>query len=151
MNLKEQKIYDTCNPKWYIPDWDGEYMAIEDDYKDEATFMWFKMNLGLLDDIFPASWSGNKEEILDALYCDQEGFVHLVSLAMYDQPYDEVSESEALCQYNYEHDWKQLLADQRTKFKGWDEFWREILCRYVENELRELFQEGFNQGQLAKD
>lgn len=145
MNLKEQRIYDTCNPKWYLPDWDGEYMAIEDDYKDEATFMWFKLHLDQLDDIFPASWSGNREEILDALFCDRERFVHLVSLAMYDQPYEDVSESEVLCQYNYEHDWQQLLADQRTKFKGWDDFWTHVLYRYAENDLRELFQECFDQ------
>lgn len=143
MNLKEQRIYNTCNPGWYLPNWDGEYMAIEDDYKEEATFMWFKMHLDLLDDVFPASWSGSREEILDALYADASGFFRLISLAMVGEPECHTHESEALSEWDAEDAWENLLYAPQDEAKISD-FWREILYRYAENDLRELFQEGYD-------
>lgn len=143
MNLKEQRIYDTCNPKWYMPDWDGEYMAIEDDFKDEATHMWFKCHLDHLDDVFPASWSSNREEILDMLYADDTEFFSLISLAMKGEEWCHTHESEALSDWGAEDAWENLLSAPQDEAKI-SEFWRDILYRYAENDLRELFQEGFN-------
>lgn len=143
MNLNEQRIYDTCNPKWYMPDWDGEYMAIEDDYKDEATFQWFKINLDHLDDIFPASWSSNREEILGALYADASGFFRLISLAMHGEERCHTHESEALSDYDAEYTWESLLSAPQDEAEI-SEFWRNILYRVAENDLRDLFQEGYN-------
>lgn len=143
MNTKEQRIYDTCNPKHYAPDWDGEYMAIHDDGKDEGTFLWLKMNIDLLDDIFPASWSGNREEILDSLYADDKAFYDLIGLAMANEEFCHTHQSETLCQYGEEEQWGQLIESGDEKAVA--EFWRDILYRYAENDLRELFQECFDQ------
>lgn len=143
MNLKEQRIYDTCNPKWYLPDWDGEYMALADDYKDEATFQWFKFNLDHLDDIFPASWISNRDEILDALYANANGFFRLISLAMKGEPECHTHESEALSNWGVEYTWESLLSAPQDEAEI-SEFWRYILYRYAESALRELFQEGYD-------
>lgn len=147
MNLKEQRIYDTCNPKWYMQNWDGEYMAIEDDFKDEATFLWFKCHIDHLDDVFPASWSSNQEEILDMLYADDKAFYDLIGLAMAGEEFCHNYQSETLFQSGEEKDWLWLYVmttEESGDEKVIAEFWRDILYRYAENDLRELFQEGYD-------
>lgn len=143
MNIKEQRIYDTFNLKHYIPDWDGEYMAIHDDYKDEATHMWFKCHMDHLDDIFPASWSSNREEILDMLYADDKEFLSLIELAMKGEEWCHTIQSEELAHYGEENDWEQLLV-RRAGDTEIADFWRNVLYRYAEDKLRELFQEGYD-------
>lgn len=141
MTTNEQKIYEICRPFHYMPDWDGEFLSIEDDYKDEAVLGWFLLHPDHLDDIFPTCWNLMAIHFLVTLYSDSEEFQSLATDVMIGAERGDIFESDQFRGLESD-EFEALLSNN-----DWDrieQFWKHILYRYAEDELRRICQEGYD-------
>ena len=54
---------------WAASDWDGEYMALDDQLKDELVQMYYQKNPNLLEEAFPAmAYALGAEQTLAEIY-----------------------------------------------------------------------------------
>jgi hypothetical protein len=115
-------------------EWDGEFMALDDDIKDAAVLRYLTTNGNRhLEDIFPVCIDGAYDRMIKELYTSPKTFQLIYIALCKGHTVAECFESEA-CWAGDATTAQDLLDSPCTAFA---DYWKHMVYRYVEDNIRQ--------------